>query len=267
MSSLVPRVVGSSLLPICRDKRWGNIYFLLGKERRHPNWDDADSWADFSGSTKVLENGNFETPEQTASREAWEETASIVKFTDFDNYFPIENPYKLLENLMNGNFILKIEFDRGNGIKYVTYVYEIPWDPSIPSRFAHLMKVLTQRFPHTRATEESQRMSNTTLRAMFNDRKHPSINLENGFCDRSFTEKAAINLFGVPSLQKAIANNGLLVEKFGKREYLRSSFLNRLVVIMNHLNYATGAQPTYVKYEEPQTTQTEDDANDASDSN
>lgn len=247
---MLPRVVGSSLLPVCRDKRWGNVYFLLGKERRHPNWEDADSWADFSGSTKILDNGTFETPEQTASREAWEETASIVKFTETDHHLPIESPGKLLDDLTNGNFIFKIEFDRGNGIKYVTYVYEIPWDPSIPSRFAHLMKVLTQRFPHTRATEESQRTSNTTLRAMFNDRTHPSINSVNGFCDRSFTEKAAINLFGIPNLQKAIANDGLLIDKFGKKEYLRSSFVNRLVVIMNQLNYATIAPPVYIKYEE-----------------
>ena len=73
------RIAGSSLLPVCRDTRYGNWYFLLGKERRHPHWQDADSWSDFSGSTKMLKDGSYELPEETAAREAWEETASVCR--------------------------------------------------------------------------------------------------------------------------------------------------------------------------------------------
>ena len=82
------RCAGSSLLPICRDRRYGNIYFLLGRERRHPQWIDSDQWADFSGSTKTT-NGVDESSEETAAREAWEETAAIVKFRNQFETVPV----------------------------------------------------------------------------------------------------------------------------------------------------------------------------------
>lgn len=235
------RCAGSSLLPICRDRRYGNIYFLLGRERRHPQWIDSDQWADFSGSTKTT-NGVEESSEETAAREAWEETAAIVKFRNQFETVPVPGYDSLMSDLVNENFILKIEFN-DFGSKYVTYVYEIPWDPSIPQRFQHVMKLLTQRFPHARATNESERLSNTGLRALFRDKQHPSINRENGHCDRSFTEKAAIGLFSVPQLVKAIQNNGVIIEKFGRREKMRENFGKRLSVILNQLSNSLCFQP------------------------
>ena len=63
------------------------------------------------------------------------------------------------------------------------------------------------------------------------------------------------------NLDLAIIGNSsicALIDKFGKKEYLRSSFANRLVVIMNQLNYATVAPPVYIKYQEQNEEQKEE---------
>jgi hypothetical protein len=233
-------VLGSSLLPICRDHRFGNVFFVLGKERTQINWNDGNRWADFSGSTKFVD-GVCEQPEETAAREAWEETATILRFSEKDDV-PLGSYKRLLDDLKLGHFVLKIVFERDNGTKYVTFVYEVPWDPGITTRFSHLIKLLTQRIPHTRATAETQRLSESGLRALFEDKRHPSIDAETGECDRSFTEKSAIGLFSVQNLVDGVRNNGKLVEKFGKNEYMRDSFIGRLVIILKQLGEITSEQ-------------------------
>ena len=235
-----PRIVGCSLLPVCRDRQYGNVYFILGRERRTPCWKDADRWADFSGSVKYDVDGIPEPCEETAAREAWEETAAILRFSP-DADIPVESYEPLRQRLENGDYVVKIMFANGN-TRYVTYVYEVPFDPSITTRFSHLMKLLTQRLPHTRATEETQRLSNSGLRALFQDRSHPSIDPATGTCDRSFTEKAAVGLFSIPSLLRALKQDGMLVHKFARTEYMRINFQSRLAVILKAMGYMGDAE-------------------------
>jgi len=230
------RVVGCSLLPVTRDPRYGNIYFILGRERRTPCWVDADRWSDFSGSVQFDEMGTCETPETTAARESWEETAGILRFSHRDKDFPIASYDSLAQSLRNGEYVMKMTFKFQDTL-YVTFVYEVPFDPSISPRFSHLIKLLTQYPPHARATEETQHLSSTSLRALFGGQTHPSINSETNHCDRSFTEKAAIQLFSVPSLVDGLFQGGLLVQKFGRSEYMRTNFARRMAAILTALGY------------------------------
>ena len=94
----------------------------MGRERRHPQWIDSDQWADFSGSTKTT-NGVDESSEETAAREAWEEMAAIVKFRNQFETVPVPGYDSLMSDLVDENFILKIEFN-DFGSKYVADYYK-----------------------------------------------------------------------------------------------------------------------------------------------
>lgn len=231
--------VGASLLPVCRDPTYNNLYFVLSRERRQPKWNDGDRWSDFSGSVKFNEKGEIcESPEETASREAWEESCAILKFRE-DDETPVLSCETLNKTLKDGNYILKIIFERPNGPSYVTYVVEVPFQPKISQLFQETIKCLTQRMPHMRANEVTQKISDVHLAKLFPGVTHPSINPETGYCDRSFTEKAAIHLFSVPQVVRALENNGCLIQKFGKTEYMRENFMSRLTVILRQLSLIT----------------------------
>ena len=214
------RVVGCSILPISRDPQFHNIYVYLGRERRCSQWTDSDAWADFGGSTSA----NDLSPEMCAAREAWEESTCIMKFSQKD-LLPLSNFTNIADRLQNKDFVMKVEVKQPDGATYITWVVEVPFDPLVPRRFIDWQKALrAYTYDTSRKIEGVDRSEISTHPALRNSRRANPI----------FLEKANIQLFSIPNLIDALENNGALLWRFGRSEYLRPSFMHRLAIVLEY---------------------------------
>ena len=223
------RIVGASILPICRDRVFQNIYFYLGRERRSSRWIDSDCWSDFGGSVKWKHGSDkdkdkSEEPEECASREAWEETCSMMKFGPNDEV-PLSSYTNIKQKLKNDDYLMKIKISQPDGSQYVTWIVEVPFDAELPKKFAECQ----QKIRSINYIEKINDIRDEQLR------KHPALR-NRMRVDPCFMEKANIQLFSIPNLVSAIENKGALIWRYGYSEYLRDSFYNRLAIILKTFN-------------------------------
>lgn len=229
-------VIGASILPFARDSTHGNIYFLLGRERHDGRYPDSNTWGDFSGKTSINSIGNLERPEETASREAWEETAAVVKFQRSDQ-LPLESCSHIERQLENGLYAMKMTFySKQNRPQYITYVVEIPFDAAAPDRFHKASQVLRMgvaRGPETRINRAVMRNS---LQGLLHSETHPALARTTFTCNPVFLEKSALKWIGMPMLEKAASRaDGMLINRIDSLQFLRPSFLNRLRALLTEM--------------------------------
>jgi hypothetical protein len=225
-------VVGSSILMYARDPVHHNLYFLLGRERLDDRYSDSNTWSDFSGRTQVNAEGNMETPSETAAREAWEETAAVVRFQRHES-LPIEGPDALRRLLDDGSYALRLTFISGHQSQYVTYVVETPFEPEVTDRFYKALRVLRLGLSKGRVCRALIR---TGLQDLFGTERHPAIHRISKACDPVFTEKTSLRYFGLPMLQRACEReDGMVINRIDGCQFIRPSFLTRLRVILHHI--------------------------------
>ena len=120
---------------------------------------------------------------------------------------------------MAGNYTIKItQGDKHR--KFVMFVKQIPWDPEATYRFSQYRGALT--CPRNMCTLDID--------------THPAVT-EVGSVRKEFIEKKVISLWSVPQLRRAVNNNGVMVHRGGKVEHCRDTFLHRLDIILNELEF------------------------------
>lgn len=217
------RVVGASVLPFAVDPQWGEVYFLLAKERRIANWNGSETWCDFGGSPKTR-NGS-EPAHLIAAREFQEESLAIVRLWD-EETLPRRNWSVIADGLRDDLFMCRccmyIDEDRC----YMCYVKQIPWQPEAPTNFRKTHDRL-HRIVHNRTDaswiEEMKQHPAVTVRA--DDTLHVS---------RDFMEKTQLRWYSIPQLTQAVSHSKHQISSRGGRvEFLRASFANRLHLILS----------------------------------
>lgn len=224
------RIVGASILPLCRDNSYQNIYIYLGKERRSSHWSDSETWSDFGGSVKWEKKDVLqEEPESCAAREAWEETTCIMKFNSNDS-LPLMNYEGIYQKLKKKDYIMKVSVSQPDGSVYITYVVEVPFDPDIPKRFITWQKNIKSASYYERAHDDQGKIFTRLMHV----NTHPALR-PNARVSHEFMEKSNIQLFSIPNIVSAIENNGSILWRYGKSEYLRDSFYKRIVMILENM--------------------------------
>ena len=241
-------MVGASILPYGICAQWGNLYFLLGKERRVAGWVGSDKWSDFGGSPK-----HGEDAEETAAREWHEETLGIVPF--FKNeVLPRKNYAPIAAALRQRRYTFCIRFNIGPNLKYVTFVKQLPWNPAYVRRFYDV----SQQLLHMRSDIQrgAQRGGGPSSDRPVADRPylrgHPAVahGVVHGALDdkepslltvrTEFLEKQCVRWWSTPQLTKAASDPTLVVEwKNGRGEHLRCTFARRLRIILREFPVAT----------------------------
>lgn len=126
---MTEQLVGASVLPVMMDPFQGALYFLLAKERYHSTWPEGSNlWTDLGGRQQP-----GETAEQVAAREFVEETLGQVKFFE-DDVVPRTSYQDIAQALKQGHYVLQFSHVQ-HGTRFVTFVVQLPWDPSVPARF------------------------------------------------------------------------------------------------------------------------------------
>jgi 8-oxo-dGTP pyrophosphatase MutT (NUDIX family) len=130
---MTEHLVGASLLPLMLEPLHGTLYFLLAKERHHTTWPEGSNlWTDLGGRQ---ESG--ECAEQVAAREFVEETLGQVRFFEGDTLPRDFNGAPDIANaLKQGHYVLQFSHVH-QGTRFVTFVVQVPWDPSVSTRFEH----------------------------------------------------------------------------------------------------------------------------------
>jgi hypothetical protein len=122
-------LAGASILPVMTDPVQGKLYFLLAKERYHPSWAKGSYlWTDFGGK-----RDGSETAEQVAAREFVEESLGVVCFFKNEE-LPRTLSDDIARSFLQERYLLKflrVFEDR----MFVTFVVQVPWDPTVPQRF------------------------------------------------------------------------------------------------------------------------------------
>jgi len=117
----------ASLLPVMVDPVEGCLYFLLAKERYHASWPAGSHlWSHFGGQAV----DELETTEHVAAREFMEETLGQVPFF-LDTATTIDT---IETSLQNKEYVLQVTHLYKEK-QFVTYVVQIPWDPSVVDKF------------------------------------------------------------------------------------------------------------------------------------
>lgn len=196
------RCIGASILPFSVVD--GNIYFLLGKERCYaPKGTCSDNqWCDFGGRA----DGNME--EKCAAREFDEETISLVQFDERD-VVPRASVDHIEQALRNGQYLYKVKFPVNENGYYVTFVCEIPYDPSVQFKFRSLI---------------------TSLTTLSSYEKHPAFNIT---INHSYVEKTDVKWISIPILTIACESSGSIpISACKVSSKLRPHFLYRLKHIL-----------------------------------
>jgi 8-oxo-dGTP pyrophosphatase MutT (NUDIX family) len=226
------RVVGASLLCFCVDPRWGRLYFLLGKERKNTRWPGgSERWSGFGGRTA---NKN-ERPEETAAREFMEESMAVVKYFDND-VLPRTGYADIAESLRKKDFTFQFTLGMGTGTRpwsYVTYVKQVPWDPTVIRRFADCRDMLMNASTHYDTDAWRAALTNHPgVRKIVADDGGTSVQVM-----ADFVEKKSIGLWSVPQLRHAVDYNGIMSSRNGHVERCRPAFSNFLTLLLSEINF------------------------------
>ena len=208
------KIIGASILCFSVDPTYAGIYFLLGKEKKTYKFRGSEKWSDFGGSCK-----NGESAEECAAREFHEESAAIVAFWSDE---PVPRPcyQKIVDELKDDQYYMKVEFEHTNNVKYVTFVKQVEWDPSYPMKFA---KTINQLIKYTKGDPVPETEAHP---AVTNLGKEVQIS-------RDYMEKQALQYWSIPQLKSAVAaNKHILGLKCNRPEMLRESFVSRLASVL-----------------------------------
>ena len=255
------RIVGASLLCFCVDPCMSRLYFLLCKERKNVGWrDGSEKWSDFGGKV----SGEAATAEDTAAKEFIEESLSMVQYFRNDT-IPRTQYIDIADSLRRGEYAFQIKVLFGtteDPRNHVTFVKQIPWDPSAvlrfdecrtmllaPSLFAHTSRwaaLVTPNeciFKRARKTAASSPVSSQYTKigsSKSRSQKHKKIK-ERGSDDFKVKddcmEKKCLGLWSIPQLQKAVETNGFLFKNNRQVEQCKSSFTSIIELVLSELAF------------------------------
>lgn len=236
------RIVGASLLCFAIDPLWSRLYFLLGKERKNVHWRaGSEKWSDFGGRAEQ------ESPEaeETAAKEFVEETLAMVRYFE-DDVLPRKQYADIAASLRNKNYAFQIKVmfgDASNPRHHVTFIKQLPWDPSAIARFDECRTMLLQPGPHFHTPKWRELVDeNPCIIADQHwqvpyKRKHKST-IGNIKINDACLEKKNIGLWSIPQLQKAVENAGVLLKRDGRIERCRSNFTQIIELVISELTFS-----------------------------
>lgn len=214
-------ILGASILCYAIDPTWGNIYWLLGRERFVKGWKGSEKWSDFGGSTKPGEK-----PSQTAAREFHEETLAMVPFFE-DEPTPRQSYDHIARALDRGEYTYRIETPIGASGSYVTYVCQIPLRPGVTSEVEATYTELVS----AQKTILEGRPLPLIEHPAFVTSTPPRIN-------NDFLEKTTVRYWSSPVMQRATVNYSGLIQnrqKSARPEQLRNTFRYRLKIALREM--------------------------------
>ena len=225
-------VVGASLMCFSVDPQWGNLYFVLGKERKNRQWPaGSERWSDFGGRTMRTDIN----PETTAAREFLEETLAMVRYFEADA-IPRTGYVDIADSLRRGEYTFQFTLELGVVAEvkrcYVTFVKQIPWDTHMMYRFNVCRNMITNIQTHYGTAKWTELLL-----------AHPAIVESpvstpfNCKIKRSFLEKKKLALWSVPQLQHAVEFNGIMCCRNGNVEQCRPAFTNFIEVLLSELSF------------------------------
>ena len=221
------RLAGASVLPYSCDTSHGNIYFLLGNEKKLPRWNDANKWSDFGGSPKKDENES-----QCAGREFHEETVAAVRWDDNENdrrnFFVRQSSLPIIRDLEKGNFTFKMITLIDDDQYYATYVKQVPFDGSVHRRTNNLLNGLNRM--RTDIKSEGKHTLNSFEKHTLAE--HPSVRLnvndEAVGVSKDFLEKQSIQWLSIAQVQESLHSGAV------RQPYVfRDSFRQRMKVVLD----------------------------------
>ena len=252
------RIVGASLLCFCVDPCMSRLYFLLCKERKNVGWrDGSEKWSDFGGKV----SGEAATAEDTAAKEFIEESLSMVQYFKNDS-IPRTQYTDIADSLRRGEYAFQIKVLFGtteDPRNHVTFVKQIPWDPSAvlrfdecrtmllaPSLFAHTSRwaaLVTPNeciFKRARKTAASLALEYTKMKSSKSRTlKHKKEEERGGEfkVKDDCMEKKCLGLWSIPQLQKAVETNGFLFKNNRQVEQCKSSFTSIIELVLSELAF------------------------------
>ena len=214
---------GASILTFSISPQWGDVYFLLGKERHNIHWPEGSGkWSDFGGARKV----DDKCPEETAAREFLEETCASVKYFKNDR-LPLVSHKPILQSLLHKQYTFKfyISYNEVDSEHFVVFVKQIPWDPECVYRFYQTRQMLQNARVMLNSHEWMQTMKH-----------HPAVQLDpysrQVKVNRDFLEKMELWWWSLEQLRHARDSNGVL----RKGEECRLSFVEVVNFILEHFD-------------------------------
>ena len=208
---------GASIVPFSVDPIHRNVYFLLAQER-NGRWRGANTWSDFGGK-----RCGSEAPSRTASREFFEESCATVRVED-----GLPRTASDIERcLADQRYAFRIDFEGGGGHDYVTFVKQVPWQPSMSKTFNQTIKALV-RARHGAPLPPSLRM-------------HPAVTpgTDSASIHDGFLEKQQLRYYSVPQLYHALAHPSQRLCS----SRLRVPFSHRLTIILKHFTASPPRSP------------------------
>jgi 8-oxo-dGTP pyrophosphatase MutT (NUDIX family) len=193
----------------------GNVYFLLGQEATHDGYKDSGKWSDFGGGATLNEDAYT-----CAAREFLEETQRTINpFPHKYGHGPLDAS-TIVRELKRGAYTARIDFNFLNTAfpkTYTTFLIEIPWDPTLRSRFSKYLR-----------TQFSKSQASTSRYFNFQGK----LNSKN----RGMIEKAAIQFFSIPRLLGKARHRALTLSTPAKTQdaapEFRAFFMRRLRKIL-----------------------------------
>lgn len=254
------RIVGASLLCFCVDPCMSRLYFLLCKERKNVGWrDGSEKWSDFGGKVSA----EAATAEDTAAKEFMEESLSMVQYFKNDNV-PRTQYRDIADSLRRGEYAFQIKVLFGTVEEprnHVTFVKQIPWDPSAllrfdecrtmlltPSLFAHTSRWAALVTPNEHIFKRGIKTGTTPVElsgytkmggSKSRVQKHKKV--EERRCEFKVKddcmEKKCLGLWSIPQLQKAVETNGFLFKNNRQVEQCKSSFTSIIELVLSELAF------------------------------
>lgn len=254
------RIVGASLLCFCVDPCMSRLYFLLCKERKNVGWrDGSEKWSDFGGKVSA----EASTAEDTAAKEFMEESLSMVQYFKNDN-IPRTQYRDIADSLRRGEYAFQIKVLFGTAEEprnHVTFVKQIPWDPSAllrfdecrtmllaPSLFAHTSRWAAHVTPNehifkrgSKSATTPSELSGYTKMGGSRSRAQKYKKVEERRCEFKVKddcmEKKCLGLWSIPQLQKAVETNGFLFKNNRQVEQCKSSFTSIIELVLSELAF------------------------------
>ena len=214
---------GASILAYCIDPQWGDIFFLLGKEKYNRHWQSgSEKWGDFGGSRFQFELD----PETTAAREFVEETCATVKYFENDS-LPRTSSDDIADSLRRGYYTSKfyVSYHSVKQEYFVVFVKEIPWDPECVQRFSTVRQLLKSAniFYGTNHWKRAPMQHHPAITINPNKIRNPILT------NKDYLEKIQLSYWSFQQLQYACEHNGMLRDG----EYCRKSFYDFLHVLIS----------------------------------
>jgi hypothetical protein len=123
--------LGGGFIPVAEDDN-GNFQVLLGRERFVSHWKGSCRWSSFEGSRK-----EGESLSDASIREFCEETMCLLHSYDETKRIVVDESFWI-------RIVLKIVSERRLERYHSLYVVQVPFDPTLPTRFSNLRMQIEQ---------------------------------------------------------------------------------------------------------------------------